>query len=66
MVQKYSRSVKPSSNEKAEEEVDDGGGGTDYFCDDEVTGVDIDSVFIDKDTKSHSESNMMMKSVHPC
>ena len=65
MVQKYSRSVKPSSNEKAEEEVDDGGGGTDYFCDDEVTGVDIDSVFIDKDIKSHSESNMMMKSVRP-
>ena len=30
-----------------------------------MTVVDIDSVFIDKDTKSHSESNMMMKSVHP-
>ena len=75
MVQKYSRSVKPSNNEKAEEEVDDNGGyylnftddrgGTDYVCDDEVTGVDIDSVFLDKNTKSHSESNMMMKSVHP-
>ena len=39
--------------------------GSDEFIEQKVNSVDVDSVFIDDDIHSHSEANMMMKSVYP-
>ena len=78
MVQRYSRNEStkdddPFIDDDAPTTKRGGGGGSgglrkvdsDEYIEQTVDEVDIDSVFIDDDIHSHSEANMMMKSVFP-